>query len=800
MIYNHSYKDSHAKRLIKFKEIKVNAYEKNISDIYKEKIVSKEDLKNIYEDIVSIRFFEEMLLEIKEKKSYSGKEFFFEGPCHLAIGQESTAVAEAFYLDENDLIFGSHRNHHEVLAKGFSAIRKMSESSLEKILNAKENIKIYNIIKSNYPSEDIKKSARRFFMIGILCDIFAKTTGFCGGLSGSMHLLFPPFGIYPSNAIVGASAAIASGAALFKKIQQKKGIVIANIGDGAAGRGPVFESMNFAAMKQFETLWEEPYKGGLPILFNFSNNGYGMNADTENETMSFDGDVARIGAFSKNGLNAEKVDGWNIPALLDIYSKDIKLLKEGKGPCLTEAITYRLCGHSIGDCEKYRDQKEVEEWKKHDPVITFRDELIKEGIFSEKELSDIRKNAKEENDRIFFLASDEKTAPHIDFEKNPDYIKNKVFNNEKFIPLSDKKPEILCKKEEITRLCKIKSKESYEIRDGIFEALVDGFYSDPTFIACGEDIRDWNTSTSIYGGLEEVLPRHRFFNAPISEAAMVGMAVGYAMCGGKILIDMMYSDFIGCAGDEIINQAAKWQSISFGRLSIPLIIHIPVGFDYGAQHSQELSAITASVPGLKIVYPVTPKDSKNLMAEALKENNPVIFFESKRLRKKTEPIKDENPVSKIGEPKIVKNGKDITILSVGATLYRAIDAAETLEKKFGISAEIIDAVSLVPFDYEEVLKSVKKTGKILLISDAAERASFLKELSHNITNLAFSYLKRPPAVLGAKNHIVPAYEYDNYHFPQVNSIIQTINDFLIPLGLKNERKQNDIINDIRRGL
>lgn len=805
MAYNHSYKDARRKRLIKFREIEVNACEKTLKNIYESKKISKKELANIYRDIAEIRFFEEMLREIKDKKSYNGREFFFEGPCHLAIGQEATAVAEAFYLDENDFIFGSHRSHHEVLAKGFSAIRKMSDDALEKIMNAEENSHIRDVIEKNYASKDIKTTARRFFIFGILCDIFAKKTGFCGGLAGSMHILFPPFGIYPSNAIVGASASIAAGAALYKKTQKNKGVVIANIGDGAAGRGPVFEAMNFSSMRQFDTLWEKPYDGGLPILFNFSNNYYGMNADTENETMSFSGDVARVGAFSENGMNAEKIDGWNIPALLDAYERKLSDLKNGKGPCLIEAITYRLCGHSVGDNEKYRDSSEVEEWKKHDPFLTFPSELSSNGILSEEDIKKITEDVKNEIDKIFLLASDTAIAPYIDFASEPDYIKDKVFNKKDFSPKSEKKPETLCAKDDIPRLKEIKKKNNYEIRDGIFEALVDGFYEDPSLTACGEDIRDWNTSTSVYGGFEDILPRHRFFNAPISEAAMVGMGVGYALCGGKILIEMMYSDFIGCAGDEIINQAAKWQSLSFGRLSVPIILHIPVGYDYGAQHSQELSSITASVPGLKVVYPVTPYDAKGLMTRALKENNPVIFFESKRLRGKEEIFKEkkslsENYTLEIGRPRIVRNGDDITILSIGAPLYRTLEAAEILNNDYGISSEIIDAISLVPFNYEIIAESIKKTGKILLVSDAAERGSFAKEIAQKITELFFEKLKQPPVVLGAKNHIVPSYEYDNYCFPQAESIIQTINDFLIPLGLKNKRNKNNIIEDAKKGL
>lgn len=239
----------------------------------------------------------------------------------------------------------------------------------------------------------------------------------------------------------------------------------------------------------------------------------------------------------------------------------------------------------------------------------------------------------------------------------------------------------------------------------------------------------------------------------------------------------MYSDFIGCAGDEIINQAAKWQSLSFGRLSLPLILHFPVGFDYGAQHSQDFSGLAASVPGLKVVYPTTAYTAKGLMARALKENNPVLFFESKLLRSKTEPFRKKSEIEKyyeipIGSPFTVKEGKDVTLLSVGAPLYRALEAAKLLEAE-NVSAEVIDAASLVPFEYEKVVNSVKKTGRILLISDAADRGSFIKELSHEITSRAFEFLKAPPITVSGKDSIIPAYEYRDSYFSTAEKIAET---------------------------
>jgi len=238
----------------------------------------------------------------------------------------------------------------------------------------------------------------------------------------------------------------------------------------------------------------------------------------------------------------------------------------------------------------------------------------------------------------------------------------------------------------------------------------------------------------------------------------VGTAVGYGLSGGRVIAELMYCDFLGRAGDEIFNQLSKWQAMSAGVLKMPVVIRVSVGSKYGAQHSQDWSSLVAHIPGLKVVFPVTPYDAKGLMNSALMGTDPVIFFESQRLYDigemfHTEGVPEGYYEIPIGESDIKRSGKDITILTSGSTLYRALDAAKILEEKYGLSAEVIDARSIVPFNYDQVLESVKKTGRILLTSDACERGSFLKDMAQTISELAFDYLDAPPVVIGARNWI-----------------------------------------------
>ena len=250
---------------------------------------------------------------------------------------------------------------------------------------------------------------------------------------------------------------------------------------------------------------------------------------------------------------------------------------------------------------------------------------------------------------------------------------------------------------------RLSESKAVSFRDAIFEAVIQRAYHDDRLIIYGEENRDWDGAFAVYRGLTESLPYHRLFNAPISEGAIVGTAVGYAMEGGRALVELMYCDFLGRAGDEIFNQLSKWQAMSAGVLRMPVVLRVSVGSKYGAQHSQDWSALTAHIPGLKVVFPATPYDAKGLMASALAGTDPVVFFESQRLYGVTEWFQKEVPTGHytvpIGVPEVKRPGTDLTILTIGSTLYRAVEAADRLQKEFGLSAELIDARSLVPFDY-----------------------------------------------------------------------------------------------------
>jgi 2-oxoisovalerate dehydrogenase E1 component len=791
-------------QFIEFGKIPVNQYNKSIAE--EKKNFSNEDFIRIYRDMVIIREFETMLNLIKTTNEYNGVTYNHPGPAHLSIGQEASAVGMAYTLVADDYIFGSHRSHGEILAKGLSAINSLDENNLYTIMSTYFGGSALKVVEKVFRG-DIKELAVRFLLYGALAEIFAREKGFNKGLGGSMHAFFTPFGIYPNNAIVGGSGDISVGAALFKKINRKPGIVVCNIGDASMGCGPVWEGISFATMDQFKTLWKGEYRGGLPLIFNFMNNLYGMGGQTMGETMGF-GILARVGAgINPEMMHAERVDGYNPLAVVDAFRRKKKIIEEKKGPVLLDTLTYRISGHSPSDASSYRSKEEIEAWHKEDSILSYGNSLVNAGIVKQESLDEIRRETGELMTHILKLTVNDEISPRLDLKGDPDAIGKMMFSDRSEDKMEDGTPDVLLPLEENPRVKSIKNKERfykdkdgkpaskaklYQLRDGIFEAIIDRFYKDPTLAAWGEENRDWGGAFAVYRGLTEALPYHRLFNSPISEGAIVGTAIGYGMCGGRVIAEIMYCDFLGRSGDEVFNQLPKWQSMSGNIIKMPVVIRVSVGSKYGAQHSQDWSSLTAHIPGLKVVFPATPYDAKGLMNTALQGTDPVIFFESQRIYDTGEMfhtggVPEGYYEIPFGEPDIKRAGEDITILTIGATLYTAIKAADTLDQKYGLSAEIFDARTLVPFNYQPVIESVKKTGKIVLASDASSRGSFLKEMAQTITELAFNYLDAPPVVVGSRNWITPAFEMEEFFFPQPDWIIDAIHLKIIPLKGHNPK-------------
>jgi 2-oxoisovalerate dehydrogenase E1 component len=804
-------KEVFARETLRVSDIELNAYHKTMEeelDIY-----SSEDLLAIWQDMCAIREFESILNEIKLKGTYKGITYNHAGPAHLSIGQEAAAVGMAFSLTPDDHIFGSHRSHGEILAKGFSAIRQLSDSQLLDIMKSYRDGAVLRPLEERC-KESVKELALRFFTYGAYSEIFARETGFNRGLGGSMHAFFTPFGIYPNNAIVGGSGSIAPGAALYKRVNRKPGIVIANIGDASFGCGPVWEGITFSAMDQYRKLWDESLGGGLPIIFNCMNNFYGMGGQPFGETMGVQ-IIARIGAgVNPEQMHAERVNGYDPLTVIDAFRRKKKLLLEGRGPVLLDTVTYRISGHSPSDASSYRSKEEIERWQQADSIHAFRKKLIASGTVTEDALDGAKAGIEALVFEMFKLATDLQVSPRVALDS--ELGGSVMFSNRRVEAFDDRNPEFLQHPAENRRVQQIQKRirtpkyegqpvpkmKAYNIRDAIFEAMLHRFSIDPTMIAFGEENRDWGGAFAVYRGFTELLPYHRLFNSPISEAAIVGAAVGYALEGGRVVAELMYADFMGRAGDEIFNQLSKWQSMSAGQIVMPVVLRISVGTKYGAQHSQDWTALTHHIPGLKVVYPVTPYDAKGMMNAALAGTDPVIFFESQKIYDFGEMFVEEGVPEEyyeidLAEPSVKRRGKDLTIVTLGPALYTAVAAADELNA-FGISAEIVDLRTANPLNYEPLMESARKTGKVLLVSDAVERGNVMQTVAANLTQLCFDDLDAPPVVIGSRNWITPAAELEVLFFPQSTWLLDAIHERILPLKGYQPRTNQTLRELVRR--
>ncbi len=811
--------------VLKLGEIPINQYNRSLKEeLQRGEWLNPQAALNIYRDMVLIREFESMLDSIKKLGSYEGISYDHKGPAHLSIGQEAAAVGEALLLEVEDHIFGSHRSHGEIIAKGLSAIRKLSEADCERIMESYHDGKALKIVTSYEPAESTYERAVDFLLYGLLAEIFGREAGFNRGMGGSMHAFFTPFGIYPNNAIVGGSADIATGAALYKRVHDAPGLVIANIGDASTGCGPVWEALNFAAMGQLYNLWPEEHRGGLPIIFAFMDNFYGMGGQTHGETMGFD-ELSRIGAaVNPMNMHAETVDGNNPLAVADAIHRKRPIIEAGKGPVLLDILTYRQSGHSPSDASAYRVREEIEMWREVDPLKEYARALKEAGLASDSDIEEMNAYAKAKVIKACRLASDLEISPRVPAVRNPEVIARMMFWHGPSKPPKPLRPGDVRKPfEENSRIKAIARKQrsgigpdgkvlpetrAVSIRDALFEAILSEFYRDARLIAYGEENRDWDGAFGVYRGMTESLPYHRLFNAPISEGAIIGSAVGYALEGGKALVEIMYADFIGRAGDELFNQLPKWQAMSGGDLPLPVVVRVSVGNKYGAQHSQDWSSLCAHIPGLKVIYPATPYDAKGLMTAALRGSDPVVCFESQKIYGVTEIFHKEGVPREpyeipIGLPEVKREGSDLTILTFGPALYCAVKAADILKEKFGLSAEIIDARSLVPFDYEPVLKSIKKTNRLLLVTEACERGSFINTIAANVSQLGFNHLDAPVTLVGARNWITPPAELEQAFFPQPSWILDAIHNYVLPLdgySPETDRTPEKLLQDSKEGV
>jgi|YelNatPaOPRAMG01_1025707.scaffolds.fasta_scaffold09861_2 2-oxoisovalerate dehydrogenase E1 component len=678
-----------------------------ISAMIEEQELTKEELVTCLRQILEIRALENNIANLLSKAE-------LKGASHLYAGQEAVAVGAISALRDDDLITSTHRGHGHAHAHGDRAAKT--------------------------PEEKQQHFNR------MMAEVLGKSGGYCKGKGGSMHIADVAHGNLGATGIVGGNIPVAVGAGLAQKLMKTDRVVLCFFGDGAANTGNFHESLNMAS------LWD------LPVVFVVENNQYAMSVPWK-KASKLPSIANRACAY---GIPGETVDGMNPLAVRGAVKKAVDRARQGQGPSLIECQTYRWFGHSHSDPRAYRTREEENEWKKRDPVKTFREELISAGIISQEEADALEEavSAKLAEAMRFSAASP---------EPNPADAYTDVYAPD---PWTDE--DVRKEKELRERVRHDANMRQISYAQALAEAMREEMLRDKRVFIFGEDVGLYGGAYGATRGLFEEFGPERVIDTPISEATIGGAAVGAAMAGMRPVAEIMYVDFTPLAMDQIANQGAKNRYMFGGKTTVPMVIRTEggAGRAIAAHHSQSLESLWTHFPGIYVVMPSTPYDAKGLLKMAIRDDNPVMFIEHKMLYKEKGPVPEEDYIIPFGVADIKRPGKDVTLVTYSRMVLRALEAAEILAKE-GIDVEVIDLRTLKPLDIDTVVASIKKTGRFVGVTEAYENTSFINEVMAQINEQAFDWLDAPMVRVASANVPVPRAEVlEDQAIPNTQRIIE----------------------------
>ena len=709
----------------------------------------------LLEQMLMIRYFEEMIAEIKAGAYRPLPRYKYIGPTHISIGQEATATGAIAGIAPTDYITSSHRGHGDAVAKGYRTVKGMTDDQLRARLEQYSALLDFteSTPASNAGRAELEEAALRLHVYRMIAELFGKQDGYCRGVGGSMHIADFESGHLGANAIVGGHMGIASGAAISARYRETGQVVLCLAGDGAYQNGISHEAITMATMAQFHNgLMSRAF--GVPVIFAIVNNQYAMSGQSIGETTGLDYLARRGVGYHVDGLHAEVVDGMNVLAVREATLRATELCRQGHGPVVLEFMTYRFKGHSLSDAQAYRQREEVQEWMARDATVVFPQQLLQvafpddQGVaVTEADIQAIQEHAWQRNADMAVKAAASEDPP-------PDTILLHMFAD----PTDEPIPEAFAHPTPAGEVPASERKEGglLSYRVAVREALIEEMLRDRRVLLFGEDIAEYGGAFAVTKGLIDVFGRDRVFNAAISESAIVGCCVGMAMTELRPVCEIMYDDFILMTMDQTGNQAAKWSYMSGGQMSVPMVIRTPHGGGrgYAGQHSQCLESICTHMPGLIVICPSDAYDAKGLLKSAIRDPNPVVFFEHQQLYNEEVPVPEEEYLVPIGKAAVKRQGTDATVVAWGWPVLHALAAAETLAAE-GISVEVVDPRTLWPLDIDTILASVRKTGRCLVTCQAVEQGSFTGEIVSQIVEKGFDYLDAPVMRLAAPNCVPP---------------------------------------------
>ena len=552
----------------------------------------------------------------------------------------------------------------------------------------------------------------------MMAELMGRQTGYCQGLGGSMHIADMELNIMGANGIVGAAMPLATGAGLAAKLQGTDRVAVAFFGDGASNQGVFHESLNLAAV------WK------LPVIFVCENNQYALSTSYRNTT-SVSQVANRAASYEIPGITVDGNDGVEVYLVL---REAVERARAGEGPTLIEAMTYRHGQHSLRvNLRDPRPEEELESWLDRDPIARMEKRLTGEGGFTDEQLSETSRAVEEELETAVSYGRDSPEPP-VQVMLDAVYAPHAAHTE----PGPD-------------------TERTLSYPEALNEALNQEMLRDDRVFLMGEDVGATGGIFGVSKGLMDQYGSERVRDTPISEATFVGCGVGAAIAGMRPVVEIQIFDFVALTMDMLVNQAAKFRFMLGGKPSVPLVVRGPQGggIRLAAQHSQSLEAWFTHVPGLVVAAPSTPYDSKGLLVEAIRDDNPVIFLEQKLLYVgATGPVPEELYAIPLGKADIKREGTDVTVVATSAMVPRALSAATVLERD-GISVEVVDPRTLQPLDEDTILASVRKTNRLLVVHEACVRGGFGAEVAAMVGAKAFDHLDAPVARLGAPHTPMP---------------------------------------------
>ena len=542
-----------------------------------------------------------------------------------------------------------------------------------------------------------------------------KASGFTKGRDRSFHFGTQEFKIVGMISHLGPQLGVADGIALAHKLKKENNITAVFTGEGGTSEGDFHEALNVASV------WD------LPVLFCVENNGYGLSTPTS-EQFRCENIADRAKGY---GMESVIIDGNNILEVYNTISELAQDMRKNPRPVLVEFKTFRMRGHEEASGTKYVPDELMEEWAKKDPIDNYRQFLFSEGILSEEIEDAYRQEIKTEINEDLKKANLEAS---IEFDESTELGDvYHAFEYQEFSP----------------------EETSKELRmiDAISEGLKQSMQRHQDLVLMGQDIAEYGGVFKITEGFVEEFGKSRVRNTPICESSIVETAMGLSIKGMKSMVEMQFADFVSSGFNPVVNYLAKvhyrWNQ------KADVVIRMPCGAGVGAGpfHSQTNEAWFTKTPGLKVVYPAFPYDAKGLLNTAFNDPNPVLFFEHKALYRSIRQEVPENYFTiPFGKAALMKEGNDVTIISFGAAVHWAL---KTLEENPEIDADLLDLRSLQPLDKEAIFRSVKKTGKVIILQEDSVFGGIGSDIAAMINEECFEYLDAPVKRVGSLETPVP---------------------------------------------